>query len=134
MSVTYNLGNAIGQSRLYGKDNDVTKPYFTDEEISVLLSNVNNKVYLAAAQMLRIKASAPEHLAKSFKIGSYSENNENTSEALLNLAKSYEELAENSGIGLDGNDIGQEAIAEIAYNESNYRRIIINKNLRGEDD
>jgi len=131
MSVTYNLGNAIGQSRLYGKDNDVTNAFFTDEEISVFLSNVGSVVYLAAAHMLRIKACAPENLSKKFKIGSYSEDTSNTSESLLALAKSYEELAADAGIGVDGEALAQEAIAEIAYDVNNYNEILRKKALRG---
>jgi hypothetical protein len=135
MTFTYNLGNAIGQVRLLidDKTNVPTAAYFTDEEITALLGMVANVVYLTAALCLRIMAGDRDYLANSFTIGSYSESNDKAKE-LLALAKSYEDLAKEQGIGLDGYQLAQEAIAEMAYDDANWLQILMNKTLRGDTD
>jgi len=136
MAYTYNLATAIGQVRLLCNDRDIvptTDAYFTDEEITALLGMVANVVYLGAALCLRVMAGDREYLMKSFTIGSYSEADDKAKE-LLALAKSYEDLAKEVGIGLDGYQLAQEAIAEMAYTDDNWLQILMNKTLRGDTD
>ena len=133
MSYTYVLATAIGKVRLYAHDNVEADAYCSDEEITVLLSAVNNNVFLAAAALYRLKAGDKDYLSNNFRIGNYSESSEFAKD-LLAAAESLEKKEEDKGIGLDGEYLGQEAIAEIGYTRDNFNQIIINKALRGETD
>jgi len=134
MAYTYNLNNAIGQVRWYSNDHEMDDPYNSDEEITLALSMVGNNIKLAAAGCLRAKASDKVYISKNFKIGNYSQNNTQISTDLLAQAKALEDNVEAAGIGLDGEYLGQEAVAEIAYTSFNWLEILKNKSLRGDVD
>ena len=71
MTVTYDIGTAVGKVRLRTGDKITGSPVFTDEEIEVFLANQSNNVNLASAELLEAWASSYAASADSEKIGDY---------------------------------------------------------------
>lgn len=70
MAVTYDLTTDVGKVRLLIGDKDIADPVFTDEEITVFLTD-GGSVPLAAATALESWASQYAANADSEKIGDY---------------------------------------------------------------
>lgn len=95
----------------------------TDEEITVFINLRPNSLFEAAALALRSMAARKAIVAKLRKAGDYTEDSRSISKALLDLAATYDKLAQDDPAFAD---------VEIIYNDFNYNQIVRNKALRGE--
>jgi len=90
MTVTYDLTNNIGKVRLKIGDTDTTDSVFTDEEITIFLTNNSNNVNLSSAEAMEAWAAKYATNADSEHIGDYSY----TQKIVANMMKTAERLRE----------------------------------------
>lgn len=87
MTATYDLTTAVGKSRLYSKDTNLTSPRFSDEEIQEFLSMEGGDPRLAAAVSLELTAADKTLMAKVKAIeGIQFEDTATLAAALMTLA------------------------------------------------
>lgn len=94
---TYDLSTAVGQSRYFASDTDVSnsgaKAYFSDEEYTFLLSRSAGVPELAAAGALRAAAADNAKIATVTKRGQYGNDETEVYQALLRVAEDLEKRA-----------------------------------------
>jgi hypothetical protein len=122
---SYNVNTAIGKVRLLIGDTVVSTALLVDEEISAILTLASNDTYAAAALCLMRIAANKGLLAKKKSAGNYSEDLTYIAKEMRESAKMYQEMS---------NGVPAEAQAEVILTDFNYREIVVNKSLRGEDD
>lgn len=123
MSFTFNTSNNIGKVRALIGDTTEASALLTDEEVTVFIDLRSNSLFEAASLALRSMAARKAIVAKLRKAGDYTEDSRSISKALLDLATTYDQLAQDDPAFAD---------VEIIYNDFNYNHIVRNKALRGE--
>lgn len=100
IAFTYDLNNAIGQTRLYAGDTDPNSLNLTggnrtrtDEEIGFLLAQNGSDARLAAAALLESKAAEFASLATNIKQGSLAQDFRERSWQMRQSAKALREIA-----------------------------------------
>jgi len=124
MSFTFDTSTNIGKVRTLIGDTDSANVILTDEEIQVFLDLRINDIYLSSADALRRMAADKAILEKKIKAGNYEEDPRGMSKTLRELAQTYEETAANAPA---------EAFTETVLTDFNYRTIVGDRALRGEE-
>lgn len=127
---TYDITDNTGKLRLAIADIDLTTTtgdrntwtvLFTDEELDVFLNDAGNDINLAASYALNAIAASRALLAKSKRLGDYSEDLSKIADSLRAQAKVYFDIATNTPSG---------SAAEVANTDFTARTIIFNRYLR----
>ena len=130
MTTTYDITDNTGKLRLAISDIDMTTTtglrntwtvLFTDEELAIFLSDASDDISMAASYALNAIAASRALLAKSRRLGDYSEDLSKVADSLRAQAKAYAEQSMNIPAG---------KIAEVAQTDFTARDIIYNKALR----
>ncbi len=127
---TFDITDNTGKLRLAIADIDLTTTtglrntwtvLFTDEELEVFLSDASNDINTAASYALNAVAASRALLAKTKRLGDYSEDLSKIADSLRAQAKAYADQAANKPAG---------AVAETANTDFTARDIIWNRYLR----
>lgn len=126
MSFTYDLTLSSNLHKVRNLISDTVESTYllADEEINSLLTINSNDLFITAAICLRRIAASKALVAKLIKAGDYSEDARDVVKNLLSVAKTYEEMSQNSPYEMDSQEI---------LTDFNWRQIIENKILRGEE-
>ena len=125
MTFTYTLPivSNLHKIRNLIDDTSSTAYLLEDEEINSFLSMTSNDLFLTASLCLRKIAASKALVARRRKAGNYEEDTNGIVKALLDGAKLFKEMA---------NETPAEATSQEVLTDFNYRELIINKTLRGE--
>lgn len=126
MTFTYSfpLTSSTHKVRNYIGDTDETNYDFHDEEIAEIITSKGGDLFSAAAMCLRRIAASKVKVARRRRIGDYEEDTRQIITGLIAAAKSFEDMA---------NSIPSEAETNEIYTDFNYRELIRNQILRGEE-
>ncbi len=125
MSFSFDTTTNIGKVRTLINDKVAASAVLSDEEVNVYLSLEGNDIYRSAASALEAIIINKQLLSKLIAAGDYKEDNRNVAEKLMKIAQSYRQASIS---------IPSDAFAEVAVTDFNYQEMIVNKDLRGENE
>lgn len=128
MSYTYNLADSVGQVRLLIPDRVEADAFFSDEEISGLLSIEGDSVKRTAALALETMASSEAYVQKVIRLMDLQTNGAQTAAALMNRATALRKQADTEEANAEG---GAFDIAEWVVDDFSARQRLRNQTLRG---
>lgn len=130
MPFTNDVSTNIGMVRLYGGDADETTHVFEDDAVERFLADAGNVILLAAYKLVNAKMAHLAALPSSQSMNSYSQSMDLT--ALERVANKLKSDLEEQGIGLDGEDVAQFGMGEVARTRRTWAKTEHNKAARGE--
>ena len=118
MTFTYVLTGTVGQVRMLIPDRVEAEAFFSDEEITALLTLEGNNVRRATAMALETMASSEAYVSKVIRVLDLSTNGAATSDALLKRAAMLKKQADAAEIsGEAGFDIAEWVVDDFSARE-----------------
>lgn len=125
MTYTYDLSTNVGKVRLLIPDKVETDAFFTDEELTGMLS-IENGIKRVAALCIETLASDSALVMQVIKVHQLQSDGASVARALLNRAALLRKQADDD----DANDDASFDIASFVLNDFTYRDTIYNEALR----